>query len=88
MVQFDDVLEDSVRELEPHRVVFYLHELAGGFHRYYNRFRVISEDLQLSHARLLLVHNVQKTIRRGLEMLGVGAPLKMASRADEELPDR
>ncbi len=88
MVQFDDVLEDSVRELEPHRVVFYLHELAGGFHRYYNRFRVISEDLELSHARLLLVHNVQKTIRRGLEILGVGAPLKMASRADEELPDR
>ena len=87
MVQFDDVLEDSVRELEPHRVVFYLHELAGEFHRYYNRFRVISEDPELSHARLLLVQNVQKTIRRGLEILGVGAPLKMASRAEEGPPD-
>ena len=87
MVQFDDVLEDSVRELEPHRMVFYLLELAGEFHRYYNRFRVISDDPGLSYARLFLVQNVQKTIRRGLEILGVEAPLKMASRSEED-PDR
>jgi arginyl-tRNA synthetase len=86
MVQFDDVLEDSVRELEPHRMVFYLLELAGEFHRYYNRFRVISDDLGLTHARLFLVQNVQKTIRRGLEILGVEAPLKMASRSEEDPP--
>jgi arginyl-tRNA synthetase len=87
MVQFNDVLEDSVRELEPHRVVFYLLELAGEFHRYYNRYRVISDDSELSHARLLLVQNVQTTIRRGLEILGVEAPMKMASRSEEEPPD-
>ena len=86
MVQFNDVLEDSVRELEPHRMVFYLLELAGEFHRYYNRFRVISDDLGLSHARLYLVQNVQKTIRRGLEILGVEAPMKMASRSEEDPP--
>jgi arginyl-tRNA synthetase len=86
MVQFNDVLEDSVRELEPHRMVFYLLELAGEFHRYYNRFRVISDDLGLTHARLFLVQNVQKTIRRGLEILGVEAPLKMASRSEEDPP--
>src|SRR5262244_1435488 len=84
MVQLDDVLEDSVRELEPHRVVFYLLELAGEFHRYYNRFRVISDDLELSHARLFLVQNVQTTIRRGLEILGVEAPMKMAMRSEED----
>ena len=84
MVQFNDVLEDSVRELEPHRMVFYLLELAGEFHRYYNRFRVISDDRGLSHARLYLVQNVQKTIRRGLEILGVEAPMKMASRSEED----
>ena len=86
MVQFNDVLEDSVRELEPHRMVFYLLELAGEFHRYYNRFRVISDDRGLSHARLYLVQNVQKTIRRGLEILGVQAPMKMASRSEEDPP--
>jgi arginyl-tRNA synthetase len=82
MIQFNDVLEESVRELEPHRVVFYLLDLAGEFHRYYNRQRVISEDIDLSRARLLLVENVQKTIRRGLEILGVDAPLKMIARSE------
>jgi len=82
MIQFNDVLEQSVLELEPHRVVFYLLDLAGNFHRYYNRYRVISEDSALSRARLLLVENVQKTIRRGLDILGVGAPLKMAARSE------
>jgi arginyl-tRNA synthetase len=84
MNQFNDVLEDSVRELEPHRMVFYLLELAGEFHRYYNRFRVISDDPGLTRARLFLVQNVQTTIRRGLEILGVDAPMKMASRSEED----
>jgi arginyl-tRNA synthetase len=84
MIQFNDVLEESVRELEPHRIVFYLLELAGEFHRYYNRSRVISDDLGLSRARLLLVENVQRTIRRGLEILGIEAPIKMASRSEDE----
>lgn len=86
MVQFNDVVEESVRELEPHRIVFYLLDLAGEFHRYYNRFRVISQDQGLTQARLLLAQNVQKTIRRGLGILGVDAPLKMAARSEIDDP--
>jgi arginyl-tRNA synthetase len=82
MIQFNDVLEESVRDLEPHRIVFYLLELAGEFHRYYNRNRVIVDDTDLSLARLLLIVNAQKTIRRGLEILGVSAPSRMASLPD------
>jgi arginyl-tRNA synthetase len=63
-------------------VVFYLLDLAGQFHRYYNRHRVISEDTDLSRARLLLVENVQKIVRCGLEILGVEAPLKMIARSE------
>jgi arginyl-tRNA synthetase len=85
MIQFDDVLEESVRDLEPHRVVFYLLELAGEFHRYYNRHRVISEDAELGRARLLLIESVQKTVRRGLEILGVDAPMKMAARPEVDI---
>jgi arginyl-tRNA synthetase len=59
-------------------------DFAGEFHRYYNRYRVISEDTALSRARLLLLANIQKTIRRGLEILGVDAPMKMAARAESE----
>ncbi len=82
VVQFNEVVEESVKDLEPHRIVFYLVELAGEFHRYYNRYRVISEDAALTHARLLLARNVQKIIRRGLDLLGIDAPLKMAARAE------
>jgi arginyl-tRNA synthetase len=80
--QFSDVLEESVRELEPHRMVFYLLDLAGEFHRYYNRHRVVTDDQGLCRARLLLVEYVQKTIRRGLEILGVDAPTKMVARSE------
>ena len=83
VIQFSEVVEESVRELEPHRLVFYLLELAGEFHRYYNRFRVISDDPVLTKARLLLLSKVQKVIRKGLNLLGVTAPLKMAARSEE-----
>jgi arginyl-tRNA synthetase len=78
---FGEILEESVRELEPHRIVFYLLELAGAFHRYYNRFRVISEDESLTRARLLLIQTVQKVIGRGLGLLGVEAPARMTERS-------
>ena len=84
MAQFNDVLEECVRELEPHRMVFFLLDLAGEFHRYYNRTRILSEDRELTRARMLLAHMVQLTIRRGLTLLGVDAPMKMISRSDLE----
>jgi arginyl-tRNA synthetase len=82
MIEFNDVLEESVRELEPHRMIFYLVDLASDFHHYYNHARVITDDADLSRARLLLVENVQKTVRRGLEILGIEAPTKMAARVE------
>jgi arginyl-tRNA synthetase len=63
--------------------VFYLLELGGEFHRYYNRCRVISDDPALTGARLALAESAQRVIRRGLELLGVTAPLRMASRPEE-----
>ena len=84
IVRFPEAVEESVNELEPHRLAFYLLELAGEFHRYYNRFRVVSDDADLTQARLLLLRNVQKVIGRGLTLLGVTAPLKMAARAEAE----
>ena len=82
VIQLPEAVEESVNELEPHRLVFYLLELAGEFHRYYNRFRVVSDDADLTKARLILLRSVQKVIGGGLTLLGVTAPLKMAARAD------
>ena len=88
MIQWNEILEESVRELEPHHLVFYLLDLAGDFHRYYNRHRFISDDAALTRARLLLARNVQKTIHRGLDILGVDAPMKMAARPDDSGNDK
>jgi arginyl-tRNA synthetase len=84
VIQFNEVLEESVRELEPHRIVFYLLELAGDFHRYYNKNRVLTDDMDLTQSRLLLTQLVQNTLRRGLHILGIEAPLKMGARAESE----
>ncbi len=74
VAQFPEVVEGAALELEPHRVVFFLMELAADFHRYYNRTRILGDDRELAAARLLLVANVQKTIRAGLGILGIAAP--------------
>jgi arginyl-tRNA synthetase len=65
--------------LEPHRIPFYLLELAGEFHRYYNKptNRIIGTDPDLSVARLFLARLLKTAIAAGLGLLGVGAPERM-----------
>ena len=77
LAQFTDVVEDATRALEPHRVVFYLIDLASEFHRFYNRHRVLTEDPERTAARLYLARATQIVIRMGLGLLGVEAPDKM-----------
>ena len=73
------VVRGSVESLEPHRVPFYLLELAGDFHRYYNKpsNRIISEQRELSLARLFLARVLMDGIKNGLDLLGVSAPDRM-----------
>ena len=77
LAQYVDTVEEAARALEPHRVVFYLIELASEFHRFYNRHRVITEDPARTMARLYLAWAVGKVIKMGLALVGVSAPEKM-----------
>ena len=77
IVRFPEVVEGSAKELEPHRLTFYLNNLASVFHSYYNKNRVISDDLGLSTARLFLVKSVRIVLRNALRLLGVSAPERM-----------
>jgi arginyl-tRNA synthetase len=74
---FPDVLTFCARAMEPHALSQYLVGLAGGFHSYYNKVRVITEDEDLSNARLGLVQAVGIVIRNGLGIMGISAPEKM-----------
>lgn len=77
LTQYADMVEDAARNLEPHRVVFYLIELASEFHRFYNRHRVVTDDRERTLARLYLCGAVRVILRKGLDLLGVSAPETM-----------
>ncbi len=77
LADFPDLLVDAADALEPHRLTFYLVELAEMFHAYYHDNRVLTEDVGLKKARLYLVEAVRQVIENGLGILGVSAPERM-----------
>src|SRR5438552_3776260 len=77
LVQYPEIVRGAARALEPHRVAYWLRELAGVFHPYYKNHRVILDDRRLMFARLALCTGVGRVIRNGLELLGVSAPESM-----------
>jgi len=77
LLQYPMVFEGAAISCEPHRITYYLQELAGMFHSYYNKHRVISSDESLTNARLCLCKAVQIVLKEGLSLLGIGAPERM-----------
>ncbi len=77
ILHYFDVIEGSAKSLEPHRITFYLLDLVGRFHSYYNKTRVIVDDRELTMARLLLLVILQQVIKSALTLLGVSAPERM-----------
>jgi len=74
---FPEVMEGSALAFEPHRITNFLQELAGQFHSFYNKNRVITEDSELTLARLFLLKCVAGTLKNALTVLGISAPEKM-----------
>jgi arginyl-tRNA synthetase len=74
---YPELVEAAARNLEPHRLTYFLTELASQLHSYYYKHRFISEDLPLSEARLCFVKTVQTVLAHGLAVLGVDAPESM-----------
>lgn len=77
LVTYPLIFEIAAIALEPHRVTFYLQELAGLFHPFYNKHRVIVGDKETSQARILLIICVKIVLEEGLSVLGVSAPERM-----------
>ncbi len=74
---YPEVVEDSAVTLEPHRIAFYLDDLAASLHNFYNKHRIISDNDSLVQARLAMIRGVQQVLKNGLKILGVSAPDKM-----------
>ena len=77
MAAFPGMIETSALDLAPHKVIFYLLDLAGQFHSYYNKHKVVTDDLPLSRARLQLIEALLTVLRNGLAIVGLTAPEKM-----------
>ncbi|MDD2850510.1 MAG: arginine--tRNA ligase [Desulfuromonadaceae bacterium] len=72
-----DTIDDCAVHFEPHRLTYYLSELASCFHSFYNKNRVISEDDRLTAARLYLLKRTAQTLKNALSILGISAPERM-----------
>jgi len=77
LMDYPQTVEDAARDLSPHVVAFYLRELAGEFHSYYNATRILVEDAKTKVARVALAAAVRQVLSNGLALLGVSAPERM-----------
>jgi arginyl-tRNA synthetase len=78
-----DVVEDATTTLEPHRIPYYVHDLATAVHRFYHagnaqsEHRVVVDDPELTRARLELCRAARHTLKTALDLIGVSAPERM-----------
>ena len=77
MLLLPELVESIARTLEPHHLPHYEQELATAFHDFYEKCRVVSDDVPLSKARLKLVAAARVVLARTLGLMGVSAPDRM-----------
>ncbi len=75
--RYPELIESAARQRAAHLVAHYLHELAAGFHSWYNATAFLVDDEALRNARLNLVAAVGQVLRNGLDLIGVTAPKEM-----------
>jgi len=75
--QFPDVVNRSAENYEPHLLCYYLRNLAGAFHSYYNNERILVEEENTLQAKLFLISAVRQVLFNGLKILSISAPESM-----------
>ncbi|BCH54654.1 arginine--tRNA ligase [Agrobacterium vitis] len=84
LAEYPRIIEASAQSMEPHRIAFYLYDLASSFHAHWNKGKdqpelrfVNDKNRQSSLARLGLVHAVASVLQSGLAITGTDAPQEM-----------
>ena len=75
--EYSKVLVKASEALEPYRLADYLRDLSASFHKFYSQHRIVTEDVSLTEARLLLADCARITLRNGLSLLGISQPESM-----------
>ena len=77
LAEFPDLIQVAARDYAPHALAFYLKDLAGDFHSWYNAERVLVDDQPTRMARLALALATKQVLQNGLSLLGVSQPVSM-----------
>ena len=77
LIRFPDFMNLAYENLEPQNIANYLQELSSRFHKFYSHCRVLSEDSEISKARMALVKSVKVVLENGLNVLGISCPERM-----------
>ena len=75
--EFPLVIKICAKGLEPYPLIPYLQDLAASFHSFYNKHRVVTDNLALTQARLELINCARIILATGLKLLGISTPTKM-----------
>ena len=77
LAEFPELIQAAARDNAPHALAFYLKDLAGDFHGWYNAERVLVDDRATREARLALALATRQVLQNGLSLLGVSQPVSM-----------
>lgn len=77
LLQYPEVISRAAEHSEPHLICYYLKDLSGLFHSYYNSERFLVDNDKLMNSRLFLLKGTKQVISNGLEILGIAAPESM-----------
>lgn len=77
LAAYPGLIADAAEDLAPHRLIFFLMDLAGQFHSFYNKHKVMTDDPQLTATRLCLCRGIKTVLGNGLRLVGVSAPERM-----------
>ena len=75
--RFPEIVEYAALSFAPHLIADYALQLSRAFHAYYDKHRVLSDDAELTAARLALLHGLRIVLRESLEILGMTVPEEM-----------
>ena len=77
LIEFEELIIKLIDLNEPQILANYLFDLASLFHKYYAKNRIITDNLELSSARIILIKAIQIVLKNGLEILGISHPNRM-----------
>ena len=77
IIDFEYVIEDSAKNLSPHKLAFYLQDLAKDFHSYYKTTKILNNEINETKIKLILISTIKSVLSTGLGLLGVSSPEEM-----------